>query len=198
MMLTGPKILEEIEAGSIVIDPFEPKHLTPNAYDVTLSPDLLVYDLKPGEALDMQAGTPTRSQIIPESGLLLEPGVLYLGSTVETATSYAYAPMFEGRSSVGRLGINTHITAGFGDVGWGFQPDENGNLTCTFPTWTLEIAVVHPVRIYPHVRIGQVYFFEVKGERRLYQGKYHHQRGAQPSLMFRDFANPNNPSEPSG
>jgi dCTP deaminase len=95
--------------------------------------------------------------------------------------------MFEGRSSIGRLGINTHITAGFGDVGWGYLPDEKGNPVCQFPTWTLEIEVVHPIRVYPDVRIGQVYFMRPEGEITFYKGKYTKQREPQASRLFQDF-----------
>src|SRR5690606_18722219 len=142
-----------IEAGDIHIAPFTPAHVGPNSYDVTLNPRLLVYDLAPGEALDMKRDNPTRALTIPAEGLVLEPGVLYIGCTNETATSQAFVPMFEGRSSIRRLGINTHITAGFGDVGWGYAPDATGALACQYPTWTLEIEVVHPIRVYAGVRI---------------------------------------------
>src|SRR5690606_38471661 len=170
MVLTGPEIRRQIEAGAIHIAPFNPAHVGPNSYDVTLNPKLLVYDLAPGAALDMKRDNPVRELSIPEDGLVLEPGTLYIGCTNETATSRAFVPMFEGRSSIGRLGINTHITAGFGDVGWGYLPGPSGELECQFPTWTLEIEVVHPIRVYPGVRIGQVYFIRPEGELQFYKG----------------------------
>lgn len=190
MILTGKQIQKEIHSQSIVIEPFNPKHLGPNSYDVTLNPSLKIYDLAPGQPLDMRANNPTRSITIPESGYTLEPNVLYLGCTNETATSTKFVPLFEGRSSIGRLGINTHITAGFGDIGWGFIPDESGKLECQYPTWTLEIAVVHPVKIYPNIRIGQVYFILPTGEIEFYRGKYSAQREPQASKLYQDFANP--------
>ncbi len=91
--------------------------------------------------------------------------------------------MFGGRSSIGRLGINTHITAGFGDLGWGFNQDNK----CYYPTWTLEITVVHPIRIYPNTRIGQVYFIVPQGEIEFYTGKYSKQQKPQSSQLFKDF-----------
>jgi dCTP deaminase len=187
MVLTGPEIKRQIDAGTIHIAPFNPVHIGPNSYDVTLNPKLLVYDLGQGGALDMKRDNPVRSLVIPEEGLVLEPGTLYIGCTNETATSKAFVPMFEGRSSIGRLGINTHITAGFGDVGWGYLPDESGNLVCQYPTWTLEIEVVHPIRVYPGVRIGQVYFIRPEGELQFYKGKYTAQKEPQASRLFRDF-----------
>ena len=127
MVLTGKEIVRQMEAGTIHIAPFIPANLGPNSYDVSLNRKLLVYDLPPGSALDIKMENPTRSLLIPDAGLVLEPGTLYLGCSNETATSNRFVPMFEGRSSIGRLGINTHITAGFGDVGWGYLPDANGN-----------------------------------------------------------------------
>ena len=163
MVLTGPEIIRQMELGSIHIAPFLPANVGPNSYDVTLNPKLLLYDLAAGETLDMKKNNPTHGILIPPEGLVLKPGILYIGCSNETATSRRYVPMFEGRSSIGRLGINTHITAGFGDVGWGYKPDETGQLQCQFPTWTLEIEVVHPIRVYPNVRIGQVYFMTPDG-----------------------------------
>lgn len=188
MILTGPEIIRQLEAGAIHIAPFTPTHVGANSYDVTLNGKLLVYDLAPGEALDMKRDNPTRTLVIPEEGLELKPGTLYIGCTNETATSKAFVPMFEGRSSIGRLGINTHITAGFGDLGWGYLPDETGELVCQYPTWTLEIEVVHPIRVYPGVRIGQVYFIRPEGTLSYYKGKYTRQKDPQASQLYRDFA----------
>ena len=187
MVLTGKEILKQMEAGNIHISPFLPANLGPNSYDVSLSPKLLVYDLGEQGFLDMKKNNPTHGLSIPAEGLILQPGMLYLGCSDETATSHRYVPMFEGRSSIGRLGINTHITAGFGDVGWGYLPDEKGNPVCQFPTWTLEIEVVHPIRVYPHVRIGQVYFMTPEGEITHYKGKYTKQREPQASQLYKDW-----------
>jgi dCTP deaminase len=187
MVLTGPEILKQMALGTIHIAPFQPAHLGPNSYDVTLNSKLLVYELAPGEALDMKKNNPTQGIEIPAEGLVLQPGRLYIGCSNETATSRRFVPMFEGRSSIGRLGINTHITAGFGDVGWGYIPDENGQLQCQYPTWTLEIEVVHPIRVYPNVRLGQVYFMTPDGELSFYKGKYSQQREPQASQLYKDF-----------
>jgi dCTP deaminase len=187
MVLTGHEIVRQMELGSIHISPFLPANLGPNSYDVSLHPKLLVYDLAADACLDMKKDNRTRSLTIPEEGLVLAPGTLYLGCSNETATSHRFVPMFEGRSSIGRLGINTHITAGFGDVGWGYLPDDEGKLVCQFPTWTLEIEVVHPIRVYPNVRIGQVYFMMPEGKISYYKGKYTQQRAPQASKLFQDF-----------
>lgn len=191
MFLTGSAIKQALTEGEIHIKPFTEKHLSPNSIDVTLNHKLLSYNLENGY-LDMKRDNPTQQIIIPPEGFILQPNVLYIGSTNETATSHKYIPMFEGRSSIGRLGINTHITAGFGDVGWGYQLDEHADkgqpdVKCLYPTWTLEICVVHPVKVYPDVRIGQVYFVEPKGDIEFYKGKYSSQQSPQASKSYLDF-----------
>ena len=187
MILTGSQIQAELSAGSIVIHPFEPRHVGPNSYDVTLNPQLLVYSFKDRNYIDMQSDNPTDRLIIPPDGLVLEPNCLYLGCTNESAVSKKFVPLFEGRSSIGRLGINTHITAGFGDIGWGYTPGSDGELICHYPTWTLEMNVVHPVKVYPNCRIGQVYFLVPMGSVSLYKGKYSTQKEPQASKSFQDF-----------
>ena len=106
---------------------------------------------------------------------MLQPGKLYLGRTVEHTKTLGFVPMLEGRSSVGRLGICIHITAGFGDVGFdGF--------------WTLELFCVEPVRIYPFVEICQIYYHTLEGDYDPYiSGKYNNNQNIQPSLMYMDF-----------
>ncbi|HSQ42337.1 MAG TPA: hypothetical protein VLM37_08675 [Fibrobacteraceae bacterium] len=189
MILTRQAILSALQSGDVEICPFDPEHLSPNSYDVTLHNQLLVYDLTETGALDVKRKNPTLEFTIPAEGYVLQPGVLYIGMTRESAISRRYVPMFEGRSSMGRLGINTHITAGFGDVGWGYERTSDGQIICHHPTWTLEISVVHPVRVYAGIRIGQVYFMEPKGEIEWYQGKYSQQNKPQASRAFQDFKN---------
>ena len=117
----------------------------------------------PGDSvLDMKAENETHKLEIPEDGLILWPGILYLARTVETIGSNAFVPIVEGRSSVGRLGIHVHVTAGFCDLGF------RGTIT-------LEIHVIHPVRIYPGLPLCQTYFLEPRGEIELYKGRYQNQ-----------------------
>ena len=89
--------------------------------------------------------------IIPETGYQLKPNELYLGRTLEYTNTKKYVPMIEGRSSIGRLGIFIHITAGFGDVGFAGY-------------WTLEIFCIKPIIIYPNVEIAQLYYHTIDGE----------------------------------
>lgn len=177
-MLSGNKILEEMAKGNIVFEPFTREQLNPNSYNVRLAPELLIYTCN---TLDMAEDNPYEIIQIPDSGLVLEPGVLYLGQTKEYTETFGYVPKFDGRSSIGRLGISIHETAGFGDNGF-----------CGY--WTLEISCIQPVRIYPNVVIGQVYFDPIvyasnEDERTeiTYNGKYQCNKGIQPSMLWKEF-----------
>lgn len=128
------------------------------------------YHLTP---LDMNKDNPTMDLFIPEEGLVLWPGVLYIGRTLERTATDKFIPMINGRSSVGRLGISVHITAGFGDIGF------DG-------TWTLEITVAEPVRVYPCSEIAQVCFFKPCGKiKKLYKGRYQNQIDATASRFYK-------------
>ncbi len=95
------------------------------------------------------------------------------GRTVERTETHNFVPMIEGRSSIGRLGLFVHVTAGFGDVGF-----------CGF--WTLEMFAVQPIRIYAGVPICQVIYHENLGEVTEYSSKYQDNRDIQPSLLFKE------------
>ena len=172
MILSGKEILKEIEAGNIVIDPFDEKYINPNSCNLRLHNELLVYN---DEILDMKKPLETDKIVIPEEGLLLTPGKLYLGRTYEKTITNGYVPMLDGRSSVGRLGLFIHVTAGFGDAGFaGF--------------WTLEIQCIQPIIIYPMVAICQINYHTIQGEYEAYKsGKYQNNTDIQPSLLYRDF-----------
>ncbi|MDD3587984.1 MAG: dCTP deaminase [Thermoguttaceae bacterium] len=172
MILSGLEIAHQIELGRITIDPFDPERLNPNSYNLRLANKLLVYD---SPVLDMRNEPVCTQLVIPESGLLLTPGELYLGRTVERTKTDRFVPMLEGRSSIGRLGLAIHVTAGFGDIGFtGF--------------WTLEIYCLKPVRVYPNVEICQIYYHTILGDYQPYSsGKYQDNSGIQPSLLFHEF-----------
>lgn len=171
MILSGKEIKKNI-GDRIKITPFNEDQLNPNSYNLTLHNELLVYD---NELLDMKKENTASRLIIPEEGMVLLPGKLYLGRTVEHTSTDFYVPMLEGRSSIGRLGLFVHITAGFGDVGF------NG-------FWTLEMFCVQPIRIYPGVQICQIFYHSIEGEYEKYiSGKYQGNTGVQPSLLFKDF-----------
>ena len=200
-MLTGPEIKRQRELGNIHISDFRPEHVGPNSYDVRLADTLLTYDLcdqwsdfdrsKP-RYLDMTMDNPTVEHKIGPNGLILEPGRVYLGATMESVTSKAFVPCYDGRSSLGRLGVASHITAGFGDVGFAYEHIQQGEVVVSNPTgavWTLEITVIHPVRVYAGRRVGQVFFYPVEGDIQYYMGKYNRQFGPQASLVAEDREN---------
>lgn len=172
MILTGEEILRMRSEGRLAIDPFDAKMAGANSYDLTLSDRLLVYGVT---SLDMKREHPTKSLTIPDSGLWLNPSNVYLGATNERCGSDEFVCCIEGRSSVGRLGVQVHSTAGVGDLGFKDH-------------WTLEITVTMPVKVYPNVRICQALFMAVRGHRaKMYSGKYAGQTGPVPSRMWKDF-----------
>jgi dCTP deaminase len=176
MILSGLEIEKRIKKGDIEITPFEESLLNPNSYNLRLYNKLLVYTDFP---LDMKKPQNTKEIVIPESGLVIQPGTLYLGRTFEHTVTKNLVPMIQGRSSVGRLGIYIHVTAGFGGVGF------NGY-------WTLEIECIHPVKIYPITKICQIYYHTIKGDYLSYDGgRYQNNKGIQPSLLYKDFEKDN-------
>jgi dCTP deaminase len=177
MILTGAEIRAQL-GENIVIEPFEEGLLNPNSYNLRLHNELLVYE---EIVLDMRRPNRFRRYVIPEEGLVLNPNQLYLGRTVERTETYNLVPMIEGRSSVGRLGLFVHITAGFGDVGFrGY--------------WTLEMFAVQPVRIYPGVPICQIFYHTLNGPVKEYSSdKYQNNHDIQPSLLFKEFEQERDP-----
>lgn len=171
MILSGKQIRKEL-GSSIFIDPYHEERLNPNSYNLSLHEQLLVYD---SLELDMKKKNSASPLVIPPEGLLLETNKLYLGRTVEHTRTLQHVPMLEGRSSIGRLGLFIHVTAGFGDVGFsGF--------------WTLEIFCVQPIRIYPGTQICQIYYHTIEGDYEPYHSsKYQNNTGIQPSLLYKDF-----------
>ncbi|MGL4346811.1 MAG: dCTP deaminase [Chitinophagaceae bacterium] len=148
MILSDKQILEEMGNGNIIIQPFKKENLGSNSYDVHLGKWLAVYDV---EILDAKEHNPVKRFEIPGEGYVLKPSQLYLGVTEEYTETLAHVPFLEGKSSIGRLGINIHATAGKGDVGF-----------CNH--WTLEISCQMPVRIYKGMPIGQLIYCTLEGE----------------------------------
>lgn len=169
MILSGKEI-ERLIGEKIFIDPYHPEQLNPNSYNLRLHNELLVYR---SSVLDMKRDNPTQQLVIPPEGQVLEPGRLYLGRTIERIRTDHYVPHLEGRSSVGRLGIVVHLTAGLGNVG-------------SSGYWTLEISCVQPVRIYPDVALCQIFFQEIRGDYETYRSTKYHHEGIQASQLFRE------------
>jgi len=173
MILSGKQIRSKL-GEEIKIEPFDEKQLNPNSYNLRLYNELLVYE---NLTLDMKKENMCNTLVIPPEGIVLQPNKLYLGRTIEYTETDKFVPMLEGRSSVGRLGLFVHVTAGFGDVGFrGF--------------WTLEIHCIQPIRIYANIEICQIYYHSIEGDYDRYtSGKYQNNKGIQPSLLYKDFEN---------
>ncbi|HBE69124.1 MAG TPA: dCTP deaminase [Planctomycetaceae bacterium] len=171
MILTGAEIRKRI-GDDIKIDPFDEAQLNPNSYNLRLHNELLVYE---EVVLDIKEPNRYRRIEIPENGLVLSPNQVYLARTIEHTETQNLVPMIEGRSSLGRLGMFVHATAGFGDVGF-----------CGY--WTIEMYAVQPIRIYPGIQVCQIYYHTLEGEiTSCASGKYQNNDDIQPSLLYREF-----------
>lgn len=181
-ILTGPEIRRLAEGGvgpngeRIVITPFDPTKAGPASYDVHLGDKMKVYDTfipghsspafdshnvidpkNPPSAIDY----PPMGESYPEfaGGWYLNPGRLYLASTAEYTETHRLVPTLHGRSSIGRLGLFIHVTAGVGDPGFCGR-------------WTLELVAVQPIIVRPGMKIGQLVYQTVTGEDQPYAGRY--------------------------
>ena len=172
-MLTAHEILRQRRKGNLDIEPFDINCLNPNSYNVHLSNKLKVYNNN--AVLDLKSTNPDFKTItIPKEGLILLPGTLYIGSTTEVVSSNKFISNIDGRSSVARLGMQVHLTAGFGDIGF------KGN-------YTFEIVVTQPLSVYPDFQIAQVYFEKPHGKINfLYKGRYQGQKGPTTSRSSMD------------
>ena len=179
MVLSGHEIQSQL-GDNIIIEPFDESRLNPNSYNLCLHDELMVYE---EVVLDMRKANRVRRIPIPPDGLVLQPSQLYLGRTVERTETHNLVPMIEGRSSVGRLGLFVHVTAGFGDVGFrGY--------------WTLEMFAVQPVRIFPGVPICQIFYHDIRGSITEYASdKYQNNTDIQPSMLFTEL-NPDSRNDP--
>lgn len=192
MVLTGLEIINQVNLGNIFISDFDKKRVNPNSYNLRLHNELKVYNKVTapehlGTAqvpqghdyiLDMKKQNETTTIVIPEEGLILYPNILYLGRTLEMTRTNGFVPQIEGRSSIARLGIDIHKTAGWGDDGF-----EN--------YWTLEIVVTHPVKIYPFVEFCQIIYMKTFGDNSMkYKGKYQKTNNIDVSKIYEEFCNP--------
>lgn len=171
MILTGAEIKVQVLGGKIHIFPFEENNLNPNSYNFRLGNTLKMYKQK---ILDPKVELEFEEIIIPEEGFILQPNQLYLGHTIEEMGSDFFVPIMQARSSIGRLGLYIYLNSGLGDLGFKKQ-------------WTLELHAIHPLKVYPGMKIGQMLFWKPMGEINLYQGKYKDSIGPQISQIWKDF-----------
>jgi dCTP deaminase len=172
MILTGEQIKKEIYKGNINIKPFNESLLNPNSYNYRLGDELLEIE---DDIIDPIKKTNCKVIKLTKEGYVLKPHRLYLGSTVEKIGSSKYVTQLIGRSSVGRLGLFLQVTAPLGHVG------------CNH-CWTLELKAVQPLKVYPNMKIGQVTFWVLYGEK-LYTydtGKYNHYTKPHVSMFYKN------------
>lgn len=178
--LTGAEIVRQMIMGNIEIEDFDMNRIGPNSYDLLLDNIFKtyrpIYQSKNKNDhtmyLDMLKENPFEEFTIPEDGYPIMPGKVYIATTKERTFTNKFQPNIDGRSSVGRLGISIHQTAGFGDIGFDGK-------------WTLEITVAQPIIIYPNIPICQISFFVPAGDTSIqYNGRYQHQTEAQTSKFY--------------
>ncbi|MCF8785251.1 dCTP deaminase [Rhodococcus ruber] len=143
MILSAAEMRDQISAGRITVDPFDPAHLNPNSYSYRLGGKFYRLDRKGGKI------SPYAELSIGDV-VTLEPGSLYLGHTHEKIGSSFYTPSLIGRSSMGRLGLFLQVDADHGQLGDAHQ-------------WTLELRPTLPIRLIIGMAIGQVSFWSVIG-----------------------------------
>lgn len=172
MILTGEEIKRQVRLGNIYINPFSEDLVNPNSYNYRLGQEILEIDEK---IIDPKKQYKSRRIILDKNtGFVLQPNKLYLGSTYEEIGSDKFTTILIGRSSVGRLGLFLQITADLGHIG-------------TKHCWTLELKVVQPLRIYPFMKIGQVSFWVNYGcVKEKYRGEYMKYSRPYPSKFYQE------------
>jgi dCTP deaminase len=171
MILTGTKIIEEVDRKKIEISPFDKKRITTNSYDLSLGDTIIRYKAK---IIDPRKATPFEEKKIPNDGLLLKSGEFVLGHSKERIGSDFYIPLIHGKSGTARMGLFVHVTADLIDIG-------------SHGVTTFQLYATLPVRLYAGMLIAQVSFWVPFGEIVLYKGKYQNSTGPKPSLTYKDF-----------
>jgi dCTP deaminase len=186
VLLSDKDIRDEIESGRVVIDPFDPEMIQPSSIDVRLDRFFRVFENHKYPHIDPAVEQPDLTRLVEPDGddpFILHPGEFALASTYEVVTLPTdIASRLEGKSSLGRLGLLTHSTAGFIDPGF------SGHVT-------LELSNVAtlPIKLYPGMKIGQLCLFRLSspaefpyGSER-YGSRYFGQRGPTPSRSYLNF-----------
>jgi len=186
VLLSDKDIRAEIAAGRVVLDPWDPQMVQPSSIDVRLDRYFRVFENHSYPHIDPAQDQADLTREIVSRGdepFILHPGEFVLGSTLEVVTlPDDLAARVEGKSSLGRLGLLTHATAGFVDPGF------SGHVT-------LELANVAtlPIKLYPGMKIGQLCFFRLSSPAEhpygsaKYGSRYQGQRGPTPSRSYANF-----------
>lgn len=186
MLLSDRDILAEIDSGRVRLDPYEPGMIQPSSIDVRLDKFFRVFDNHKYAAIDPAIEQPDLTRLVEtKSGepFILHPGEFVLGSTFESvALPDDIAARLEGKSSLGRLGLLTHSTAGFIDPGF------EGNVTLE-----LSNTATLPIYLWPGMKIGQLCFFRLSSPAEnpygssKYGSRYRGQRGPTASKSWQNF-----------
>ena len=186
MLLSDRDIKAELAAGRVALEPYDESLIQPSSMDVRLDRWFRVFENHRYPHIDPSTEQPDLTRLIEPEGdepFILHPGEFVLGSTYEVVTlPDDIAGRLEGKSSLGRLGLLTHATAGFVDPGF------SGHVT-------LELANVAtlPIKLYPGMKIGQFCFFRLSSPSEhpygseKYGSRYQGQRGPTPSRSFQNF-----------
>jgi dCTP deaminase len=186
VLLSDRDLRAEIDAGRVVLDPYDPVMIQPSSVDVRIDRYFRVFHNSRYTHIDVAREMDDLTELVEPRGdepFLLHPGEFVLGSTLECVTlPDDIAARLEGKSSLGRLGLLTHSTAGFIDPGF------TGHVT-------LELSNVAnlPITLYPGMKIGQICFFRLSSPAEKPYGsgasgsRYQGQRGPTPSRSYRDF-----------
>ncbi|QMU73384.1 dCTP deaminase [Streptacidiphilus sp. P02-A3a] len=186
MLLSDKDIRAEIESGRVVIDPYDPTMIQPSSIDVRLDRYFRVFENHKYPHIDPSVEQPDLTRLVEPEGdepFILHPGEFALASTYEVVTlPDDLASRLEGKSSLGRLGLLTHSTAGFIDPGF------SGHVT-------LELSNVAtlPIKLYPGMKIGQLCMFRLTSPAEHpygsaeYGSRYFGQRGPTASRSYLNF-----------
>ena len=186
MILSDRSIREELSAGRIVVEPLDDSCIQPSSIDLHVDAQFRVFRNSRYPFIDVKTEMVDLTEIVrvgTDEPFILHPGEFVLGSTLERVTlPNDLVARLEGKSSLGRLGLLIHSTAGYVDPGW------DGFLT-------LELSNVAnlPITIYPGMKIGQISFFRLSTEADVPYGtgtarsKYQGQRGPTASRFFEEF-----------
>lgn len=186
MLISDRDIRAEIDAKRIVLDPYDPSMVQPSSVDVRIDRYFRLFDNHRYAHIDPAEEQPELTRLVevdPDEAFILHPGEFALASTYETVTlPDNVAARLEGKSSLGRLGLLTHSTAGFIDPGF------SGHIT-------LELSNVAtlPIKLWPGMKIGQLCFFQLSSPAEHAYGtgqhgsRYQGQRGPTASRSFQNF-----------
>ena len=186
MLLSDRDILTELDSGRVQLDPLSRDMIQPSSIDVRLDKFFRVFDNHKYPHIDPaadQSDLTREVEVTSDETFVLHPGEFVLGSTYEVVSlPDDIAARLEGKSSLGRLGLLTHSTAGFIDPGF------SGHVT-------LELANVAtlPIKLYPGMKIGQLCFFRLSSPAdnpygsAKYGSRYQGQRGPTPSRSHANF-----------